>query len=57
MVGGAVFMAPWEPNKDELPGQRAATPCNATSTRPKEPLQRRAQGNSRACTHAKTIDY
>ena len=42
---------------EKLPGRRAATPCNATSTHPKERLQHRAQGNSHACTHAKTIDY
>ena len=45
---------------EKLPGRRATTPCNATSTCSKytqECLQCRAHGNSRTCAYAKTTDY
>ena len=45
---------------EKLPGRRAATPCNATSTCSKytqECLQCTAHGNSRTCAYAKTTDY
>ena len=45
---------------EKLPGWRATTPRNATSTCSKytqERLQCRAHGNSRTCAYAKTADY
>ena len=45
---------------EKLPGWRATTPCNATSTCSKytqECLQCRAHGNSHTCAYAKTADY